>query len=177
MRDARRLVMYLLVSWGILYGAAECMDRASAENAWPVFTPETKQDLARCLMGEADVSAKDWEAASWCLVKQWRAQPYGRDFRGQVRAYCALFDKGSKYYYRDRSRWIRESTFENSKHKDPEDWAKLKRFVDRFAAKKVKDPCPICRWWGGVTCDIIPEHWTCPLQPPETLNSFCYVQR
>jgi hypothetical protein len=98
-----------------------------------------------------------------------------------VRAYCAVFDRGGRRYYHPRPRAIRASTWEKPLHKKPDDWRRLRRFIDRFQAGKVADPCPRCIWWGG-RVDEIPPHWTCPIGPIEVGgrprgNTFCYVQR
>lgn len=149
---------------------------ASARNRpWPAWTDRSRLDLARCVRAESDYFKRDWPLLAWCLVKQWRSQPYGRTIGGQIRAHCAVFDRGNRRYYERRQKQIRASTWENPLHGTREQWRELEVFVDSFTAGAIPDDCPKCRWWAGHV-DHVAENWICPIGPVAGRgNRFCYV--
>jgi len=150
--------------------------QAAAENRWPEWNETSRLDLAKCIRAESDNFKRDWPLLAWCLVKQWRGQPFGRTISGQIRAHCAVFDRGNKRYYNDRQKQIRGSTWENPLHGTREDWKELRGFVSDFTAGKIPDECPVCMWWQGRTDRAFPN-WVCPVDRVNGRgNRFCYTR-
>lgn len=181
--DSGVFILAIVIATVALCALVKCEAVVEADAGWPVWTPEERLDVGRCMMAEDSVGT-DWPAIGHCLVKQWRSLRGRRTFRRQVREYCALFSKLSPRWQGKRPDRIRRSTWEaplggegESPEAVRERWQRLRVFVDRFADREVDDPCPSCRWWGGPRYDQIPATWTCPLGPPETANIFCLSQK
>jgi len=146
---------------------------------WPKWDDSTRLDFGKCLYAE-DSSATDWSALGWALIKQWRLKKdriERHTFHRQVRWYCAVFERGGPRWATKRPGRILAASWKNPPYKrDLAIWRRLEKFVGQFERRQVSDPCPSCVWWGGPKCDLIPEHWQCPLGPPETRNMFCHLE-
>lgn len=107
----------------------------------------TAINLGRCLRAETNTYSNDWAPMAWVLRK--RAYQKGVTLNEMVLQYCAVFDKRSYAYYRDRSKKIRESTFQAPKYGTEKEWKVLSRFVASFLRGTVGDPCPEAEHFGN----------------------------
>ncbi len=134
----------------VIFGGLLCVEVCSAER----LDEATRLDLARCLVSEADWHAEDWAPIAHVLQK--RQRQYNRNnpkrqrtYRQMIHAYCAVFAKEGRNYYRDRTKNIRESTWDKPLHGNRQQWQTVKRFVNDYSAGKIPDPCKRCLHWGS----------------------------
>lgn len=178
----RRLLTSLLLLL-LLFGFWPAVS-IGKNGSWPEWNPAVRLDFGKCLYSE-DSSGTDWSALGWSLIKQWRLRNDGRfadySFHKQVRWYCAVFERNGPQWLGKRSGRILTATWERAPYeREMAAWGELRGFVDKFERREVADPCPSCVWWGGPSCDTIPDNWVCPLGPDKTgwryrKNSFCHL--
>lgn len=116
--------------------------------------------LAQCLVAECDRCDRGEEKAAiawvlWKGMKRYNANPRNkskRTFLIQIREYCTLWDRDSKYYKRNRTRTIRASTQYESGHLKTKHWSELLAFAMRFVVnpKQYRDPHPNSVAFGGM---------------------------
>ena len=119
---------------------------------------KTALALAQCLVAECDRCDRGEEkaAVAWVLWKgmeRYNENPYNtkkRSYYDQIKAYCAVFDRRSKFYYGRRARLIRRATYNRPPHIDYSSWRAIVEFSEWFLVGAVSDPIPDSRHFGGI---------------------------
>ena len=119
---------------------------------------KTALALAQCLVAECDRCDRGEEKAAiawvlWKGMERYNENPYNakkRSFYDQIKAYCAVFDRRSKFYYGRRTRLIRRATYDRPPHIDFSSWRAIVEFSEWFLVGAVSDPIPASRHFGGI---------------------------
>lgn len=125
------------------------------------LTPETRYDLARCLVAEADFGRlTEYSAISHVLARRWQGaveRNPAATFGGVVRRYCAALRTRDPS---PRQRWVLNMP-DGQMTEDPgfpstvnwrnyaSKWDETRDFVDDWGRGEMRNPLPLAEHFGG----------------------------
>lgn len=112
------------------------------------WTEYTKLALMRCIVGEAGYHEADRAPIAYILLRRWkkvwRNPRLKWSFASTMYRYCHPMHGRT-----DRSTRVLSLPSLDSELFDQAKWDELGRWVDRWAHRQIKDPCPRAQTWNG----------------------------